>query len=112
MHRVELDAGFRLAVFIGSLMHHEDFLFGTDAREVAVVSDSYEQSASAGIGKCRHRLGQFAGIGHTILEVLLLVFALADEVLKIAPVVHWDGKIKKGRWTPVQRPLFSQLFVE
>ena len=93
MDRVEFNAWLWLAVFVCGLMHHEDFLFGTDAREMAVVSDTYEQTASVGIGKCRHGFGQLACIRHTIFEILLLMLAFVDEALKIAFVVHLDAKI-------------------
>ena len=77
-------------------MTHEDFLFGAYSREVPVVTDAYKQPSSVGIGKCRYRLGQLACIRHTIFEILLLMFALADEALKIAFIVHLDAKIRKS----------------
>ena len=85
---VELDAGLGLAVFVGRLVHHEDLFFGTDAREMAVIANANQQTTTIGVGKGRHRLGQFAGISHTVFEVLLLMLALLNEVEKMTLVVH------------------------
>ena len=85
---IKLDAGLRLAVFIGRLVHHEDLLLAAHTRQMAVVADANQQPSSVRIGKGRHRLGQLTGIGHAIFEVLLLVFALTDKAEKIPLVVH------------------------
>ena len=75
---VEVDAGLGPAVLIGGLVHHEDFFLGTDSGEIPVVTDSYEQSPAIGIGEGRDGLGQLAGIGDAVLEVLLLMLAFTD----------------------------------
>ena len=85
---VELDAGLRLAVSVGGLVHHVYLFFGLHTSQIAVVAHTDEQAPTVGIGKGRHRLGQLAGIGHAVLEILLLVLALTDEAEKIALVVH------------------------
>ena len=91
---IELDASLRLAVFVGRLVHHEDFLFRTDAGEMAVIANANQQTTTIGVGKGRHRLGQFAGISHTVFEVLLLMLALLNEVEKMTLVVHTVCKDK------------------
>jgi hypothetical protein len=89
MIRVELDACLWLAVFIGSLVHHKDLFFRTNTREMTVVADAYQQTSAVGIGKCRYRLGQFAGISHTVFEVLLLMLTLMNKTEKITLIVHY-----------------------
>jgi hypothetical protein len=59
---------------------------------MAVIANANQQPAAIGIGKCRYRLGQLLCIRHPVLEVLLLVFALANEALKVAPVIHFMCK--------------------
>ena len=85
---VELDAGLGLAVTVGRLVHHVYLLLAADAREVAVVADTNEQATAVGIGKGGHGTRQLAGIGDTVLEVLLLVLALANQAEKKSSIVH------------------------
>ena len=85
---VELNASLGTAVAVGGLVHHVDFLLGAYARHVAVVAHANQQPPTVGISKGRHRASQFAGIRDAVLEVLLLVLALADEPLEILLVVH------------------------
>ena len=54
---VEFDGGGRLAILVGSRVHHEDLFLGAHARDDPVVAYPYEQPASVGIGKCRYRFG-------------------------------------------------------
>ena len=89
---VELDAGLGTTVAVGRLVHHVDLLLGPYPRHVSVVAHADEQSSAIGIGKGRDRLGQFPCIGDSVLEVLLLVLALADEAEKIVFVVHSESK--------------------
>ena len=93
---VELDACLWLAVFVGRLVHHVYLLLAPNTRQMTVVAHANEQSAPIGIGKCRHRLSQFAGISHTVFEVLLLVLALANHAEKITFIIHSGCKDTKN----------------
>ena len=55
---------------------------------MAVVADTNEQATAVGIGKGGHGTRQLAGISDTVLEVLLLVLALADQAEKKSSIVH------------------------
>jgi hypothetical protein len=46
---------------------------------VAIIPYAYQQPSSVSIGKGRYRLGKLAGISHTILEILLLMLAFANQ---------------------------------
>jgi hypothetical protein len=94
---IKLDTRLGLAVFVGGLVHHVYLLLATNAREMAIITHSDEQPSTIGIGKCRHRLSQFAGISHTVFEVLLLMLAFANHVEKITFIVHTGAKIRKKR---------------
>ena len=85
---IELDACLWLAEFIGGLVHHIDLFLASYTREMAIITNANKQATTIGIGKSRYRFCQFAGIGNAIFEVLLLVFAFADEAEKIMLVVH------------------------
>lgn len=79
MISIKLYTGLWLAKFIGSLVHHEDFFFRTNTRKMSVIPHSYQQSSPIRIGKGRYGFGKFTGILYPILEILLLVFTLADK---------------------------------
>ncbi len=81
---VELDAGLRAAITIGSLVHHVDLFRGADGREVTVVTNAYEQPSSLSIGKGRDGACELDGILYAVLEVLLLMLALADQALQVS----------------------------
>ena len=86
MQGVEMDGGLGLAILVGGGVHHVDFLFGADARDVAVVAHADEQPSAVGIGKGRDGAGQFLGVHHLVFEVLLLVLALCYQLLQVLPV--------------------------
>ena len=89
---IELDARLWLAEFIGGLVHHIDLFLASYTREVTIITNTNEQATTIGVGKSRYCFCQFAGIGNTIFEVLLLVFAFANEAEKIMFVVHTGYK--------------------
>ncbi len=64
----------------GSL-DHVDLLVATHTGYLTIVLDANEQASSVGIGKSREGARNLARIGDLILEILLLVFALGDEVV-------------------------------
>ena len=101
---VELDAWLGFAVLVGGLMHHENLLFRADTREEAIVANPDKQPSAIGIGKCRNRLGKLAGIGHAVLEVLLLMLTLADKAKEETMVIHGKGeKVKRRKGEKVKR---------
>lgn len=54
---------------------------------MAVVTHADEQSATFGVGKGRHRLGELASISNLVLEVLMLMLAFANQTKEVMPVV-------------------------
>ena len=64
----------------GSL-DHIDLLIAAHTGNLAIVFHANEQSASIRISKRRERTRNLARIGDLILEILLLMFALGDEVM-------------------------------
>ena len=64
----------------GSL-DHIDLFIATHTGYLAIVLHANEQSATVGIGKSRERTRNLARIGDLILEILLLMFALGDEMV-------------------------------
>ena len=59
---------------------------------MTIITYSNEQATTIGVGKSRNRLCQFACIGYTIFEVLLLVLAFTYYAEEIMLVVHMDGR--------------------
>ena len=97
---VKGNAWLGLAELIGSLMHHEYLLFTADSRQVPIITNPYQQPATIRIGKSRDGFGKFASVGHTILEVLLLMLTFANETKKVSFVVHsflLDSKLCERR---------------
>ena len=88
---LEVDVGLGLTASVGRTSHHVDFLFGLDSGYGTVVAHADKQAAAHGIGKCRHRTRQFAGVGDFVLEVLLPVLALSREVVYVLTVVAHSG---------------------
>ena len=64
----------------GSL-DHIDLFVATHTGNLAIVLDTDEQSAPVSIGKSREGARNLARIGDLILEILLLMFALSDEIV-------------------------------
>jgi len=73
------------AVHLSRLLHHVDFLVGADARNVAIVLHTHQQTASSMISKRRNRPRNFARIAHLVLKVLLLMLPLSDEPQQLLP---------------------------
>ena len=88
MTSIEGDAWLGLAIPISGLVHHEYLLFAAHTREMPVVANTYQQTSAISISKGRNGFGKFTGISHAILEVLLLVLALANKAEKISLVGH------------------------
>ena len=100
MTSIEGDAWLGLAIPISGLVHHEYLLLTADSRQVPIITNPYQQPATIRIGKSRDGFGKFASVGHTILEVLLLMLTFANETKKVSFVVHsflLDSKLCERR---------------
>ena len=64
----------------GSL-DHIDLFVATHTSNLAIVLDTNQQTPSIGVGKSREGARNLAHIGDLILEILLLMFALGDEMM-------------------------------
>lgn len=66
----------------GSSLDHINFLIATYTSYLTIVFHANEQTTSVGIGKGREGARNLACIGDFILEILLLVFAFGDKMVK------------------------------
>ena len=64
-----------------SSLHHVYLFIAAHTGNLAIVLHADEQSSTFRIGKSRQSARNLARIGDFILEILLLVFALGDEVV-------------------------------
>ena len=69
------------AIHRGRRLDHVDFFIATHTRYLAIILDTDEQAPSVGIGKRREGARNLACIGDFVFEILLLVFALGDEMV-------------------------------
>ena len=76
--QTELRFLLRAAIHGGGLLHHIDFLIGTDPGNATVVLDADKEASAVVVGKRGYAPGDLAGIGDLVLEVLMLVLALVD----------------------------------
>ena len=72
----------RHTVHRSSGLDHIDLFVATHTGYLAIVLDTDEQSAPVSIGKSREGACNLARIGDLILEILLLMFALSDEMVE------------------------------
>ena len=80
MHaHVALHRGY--AIERGSGLDHIDLFIAAHTGNLAIVLHTNEQPPAFGIGKSRQCTRNLARIGDLILEILLLMFALGDEVM-------------------------------
>ena len=54
-------------------LHHVKLFFNVASRHFAAVAHADEQAAALGVGERADRFGNFLGVVHTQLEVLMLV---------------------------------------
>ena len=69
------------AIERGSGLNHIDLFIAAHTGNLAIVFHTNEQPPAFGIGKSRQGTRNLARIGDLILEILLLMFALGDEVV-------------------------------
>ena len=72
----------RHTVHRGSSLDHIELFIAAHTGNLTIVLDSDEQSAPIRIGKRREGARNLARIGDLILEILLLMFALSDEMVE------------------------------
>ena len=65
----------------GGSLDHIDLFIAAHTSYLAIVLHTNEQPPAVGIGKSRQCARNLARIGDLILEILLLMFALGDEVM-------------------------------
>ena len=71
----------RHTVHRGSSLDHIDFFVAAHTGNLTIILDTNEQAATVGVGKRREGARNLAHIGDLVLEILLLVFALGDEMV-------------------------------
>ena len=71
----------RHTIQCGGSLDHIDLFIAAHTGNLAIVLHTNEQSATIRISKRREGARNLAHIGDLILEILLLVFALGDEVM-------------------------------
>ena len=69
-------------------LDHVDLLIAAHTGYLAIVLHTNEQTAAVGIGKGREGARNLAHIGDLVLEILLLVFALGDEMVKQVLLIY------------------------
>ena len=72
----------RNAIKRGSSLDHIHLLITTYACNFTIILHANKQTSSIGISKSRQCARNLTCIGNFILEILLLMFALSDEVVK------------------------------
>ena len=70
------------AIHRSGSLDHIDFLFAAHTSYLTIVLDPNEQTTTISVSKRREGARDFAHIGDLILEILLLMFALGDEMVQ------------------------------